>query len=359
MIITRYLIKQVLQVTLAVTFVLVVIVVVGRLLKYLVEASQGQLDPGILALLMAYRVPEFVQLIVPLALLLGILLAYGRMYADSEMTVLHACGLSRARLCALTFVPAMMIASAAAFLALTITPWGLANTGALLEAQEELTEFEILVPGLFQNISRGERTTYTEEINGDVLRNVFMYEREANRVTLAASAIPSEDEQGNRFVLFRDGSVTEGVTGQQPYTVAGFDEMGLRLPPREINFDVTVEEKGMPTAELFAATGPAAAAELQWRFSLIILILVLTLAAVPLSRVSPREGRFARLVPAIVIYIAYFGLLLACRDLMKSGSLPEVPGMLWVHGLFLAVALLLYREQPLAPPPWPRLGRKV
>src|SRR5690606_5821103 len=106
MIIARYLTRQVLLSTAAITLILMVVVVVGRFLKYLAEASQGALDPSVLALLMSYRLPEFLQLILPLALLLGILLSYGRMYADSEMTVLMATGLSQRRLLAITLLPA-------------------------------------------------------------------------------------------------------------------------------------------------------------------------------------------------------------------------------------------------------------
>lgn len=342
MIIARYLGRQVFATTAAITFILLVVVVVGRFLKYLAQASQGELDPSVLALLMSYRLPEFLQLIIPLALLLGILLAYGRMYADSEMTVLIACGLSRRRLLAYTLVPALVFTLAVAVLALRVTPWGLENTENLLETQEELTEFDILVPGLFQDISRGERTTYTERVEGEVLHEVFMHETERNRVTVAETAVPIED--GGRFILLRDGSIAEGVSGLEEYAITRFEEFAIRLPERDSTFEVTVEEKAMPTLRLLASNDREAAAELQWRFSLIVLIPILALVAVPLSRVSPREGRFAKLVPAILIYIAYFGLLLASRDLMGDGRLPPLVGLWWVHVLFLALGFLLFLE---------------
>jgi lipopolysaccharide export system permease protein len=55
MIITRYLTRQILQVTAALSFILLVVAVLGRLLKYLAQASQGELDPGVLFLLLSYR----------------------------------------------------------------------------------------------------------------------------------------------------------------------------------------------------------------------------------------------------------------------------------------------------------------
>ena len=110
MIITRYICRQILQATAAITLVLMVVVVLGRMLNYLARASQGELDPDLLALVLTYRLPDFLQLILPLALLLGILLALGRLYADSEMTVLIATGMSQHRLLGITAVAAVIVA---------------------------------------------------------------------------------------------------------------------------------------------------------------------------------------------------------------------------------------------------------
>lgn len=341
MIISRYLTRQILQVTAATTFILLAVVVLGRFLKYLAQASQGEIDPGVLLLLMSYRIPEFIQLILPLALLLSILLTYGRMYAENEMTVLSACGLSTRRLLGISLGSAAIIAAIIGVLSLKLTPWGLVHTDSLLEAQKELNEFDVMIPGLFQNISRGRRTTYTEDIVDEEMQNVFMYESETGRVTVADTAIPSEDDEGRRFVLFGEGSVTENNPGDKGYLLTRFNEMGVRIPAREININVAMEERGMTTGTLWRSDDPALAAELQWRLSLVLLAPILTLMAVPLSRVSPRQGRFAKLVPAVLLYILYFGLLLVSRDLLAAGSLPGMVGLWWVHGVFLVLGLLL------------------
>lgn len=345
MIILRYLTRQILLTTTALTLVLLVVVVLGRLLQYLAQASQGELDPAVLLLLMGYRLPDFLQLILPLAMLLGILLAYGRMYAENEMTVLIACGLGRARLLAITLVSATTIAVLVALLALWLTPRGLVNTAMLLEAQENLSEFDILVPGLFQNIARGERTTYAEAVEGDDLLKIFVHETGVDRMIYAESATPVEDDSGERFILFRNGMVSEGQPGTSDFALTGFAAFGLRLPPRVLTFDVTLEEQALTSSELLGSGQSAHAAELQWRLSLILLVPILAMLAVPLSRVSPREGRFARLVPAMVLYLLYFGLLLVSRDLVGEGKLPSAIGLWWVHLVFLALAWLLFTER--------------
>lgn len=345
MIILRYLSKQILQVTAAITFLLLAVVVMGRLLKYLGQASQGEIDSSVLVLLMSYRMPEFIQMILPLAVLLGILLAYGRMYAENEMTVLVACGLSKKRLLGMTLVSSSAVAILVGALTLQVTPWGLVNTTNLLEAQKDLNEFDVMVPGIFQDISGGARTTYTESIVDQEMKDIFMHEREANRVTVAASASLVEDETRGRFVLFQEGSLSQGASGETEYTLTRFSEFGVRIPQREISVEIVLEEEAMSTSDLFRSSSLAHVAELQWRISLILLIPILTLLAVPLSKVSPRQGRFARLAPAILIYIVYLGLLFGSKDLLVDGELAPIVGLWWVHLVFLVFGLLLFLEK--------------
>jgi lipopolysaccharide export system permease protein len=215
----------------------------------------------------------------------------------------------------------------------------------LLEAQENLSEFDVMLPGLFQDISRGARTTYAERIDAEGMHEVFMHESAGNRVIVAETAVPLEGENEERFILFRNGSITEGVSGDAGYTLTRFDELGVRLPPRNISFEAALEEQAMDNRSLLVSNDPVHTAELQWRLSLVLFIPVLALLAVPLSKVSPREGRFARLVPAILLYITYFGLLLVSREQLAKGNLPGWLGLWWVHVLFLALGWALFTER--------------
>jgi lipopolysaccharide export system permease protein len=345
MIIARYITRQILAGTGAITFVLLGVVVLGRMLSYLGQASKGEIDPGILFVLMAYRLPEFVQQTLPFALMLGVLLALGKLYADSELTVLSACGVSRKQLLAIAAIPAGVITAIVCVLALKLTPWGLVKAETLLETQKELTEFDILVPGIFQEISRGARVTYAENRDGSELSNIFMHETEGNRVTSATTAVVSEDAAGERIILMSEGSLTEGMSGGEDFSVTSFEELGVRLPPREINIDIVLEEQAMSSLQLFTSDVLSEQAELQWRLSLIVIIPILTLLAVPMSKVSPRQGRFARLVPAIFLHLLYFGLLLYSRNLVAEGALSSAIGVWWVHLLFLGFAGWLYTDK--------------
>ena len=159
---------------------------------------------------------------------------------------------------------------------------------------------------------------------------------------MADSAVPIKGDDAGRFVLFRDGTLAQGMNSGKEYEVTSFDELGLRLAPRNLGIRPDVEEKTMSKDELRAAGGPAQLAELQWRWSLIVLVPLLAVLSVPLSRVSPRQGRFAKLVPAILLYMFYLGLLLMSRDAIAEAKLPAVPGLWWVHLFFAVFAFMLF-----------------
>jgi lipopolysaccharide export system permease protein len=59
----------------------------SRFVQYMADAAEGKIDPNVIFAIMGYRMPGFLELILPLAFFLAVLLSYGRMYQDSEMTV--------------------------------------------------------------------------------------------------------------------------------------------------------------------------------------------------------------------------------------------------------------------------------
>ena len=69
--------------------------------------------------------------------------------------------------------------------------------------------------------------------------------------------------------------------------------------------------------------------------------LVLTLIAVPLSRLRPRQGRYARVGFAIVVYFVYSNLLYAAKVWLEKGELSPEIGVWWVHALALSLGLYL------------------
>lgn len=345
----------------AVTVILLVVGITSRFIQYLGQAVAGELASDVLLLLMFYRLPDFLLVIVPLAFFLGILLAYGRMYAENEMVVLHCSGTSQFKLLMLTLGASLVVLVFMAVVSLSLAPWGVRNTEQLKKNQEQLTEIDLIVAGQFQTFSGGERVTYAERTDnitsvGRQLRNVFVAltdsEADANgeppRIILAETARPEIDAQtGARFMRMENVLQYDGVPGAADFSVAQFDAQMILLPDAT-EFEEILEEETLATLELFGSDAPERQAELQWRLSIILLIPVITLIAVPMSRVDPRQGRYSKLFPAALIYAAYFLLLQYSRDLVAEGELNALVGVWWVHALFIAVGVFVFRFPDIA-----------
>lgn len=345
-IIFRYLTRQILITMLAVSGVLLLVFMSGRFIKYLADAAAGELSGDVLFAIMAYRFPGFLELILPLGFFIGILLAYGRMYLESEMTVLFACGVSDRQVLGHTLIGALLVMMVVGAMSLWVTPWGMKHVDRIFNEQSQVTEFEMLAPGRFQNLSSGDRVTYTEALSDDKrkLQGVFIaeYSEADQQLSLVVAEEGSQfvdDETGSRFLVLERGTRFQGLPGELDYSITEFEAYGLKVAEQAARG--SIDEEGMSTAALIQSQDPELRALLHWRFSLPLIVPIVTLLAVRLSRVNPRQGRFFHLLPAMMIYILYLGLLIAARDMLASGRVPEWIGMAWVHLLFLALGLWL------------------
>ena len=122
-----YLTKDILSHALAVAFVLFLVVFAGRFIRYLAEAAMGSLTADVLLPVMLFKLPSFFELILPLALFVGILLSLGRLYAESEMVVMKSCGLGPLRLGSYVLASGLMVAVIVAWLTLSLAPEGSAR----------------------------------------------------------------------------------------------------------------------------------------------------------------------------------------------------------------------------------------
>ena len=325
------------------------VIVSGRFVKYLAQAAAGELDAGILLAIIGYRLPGFLELILPLAFFLGILLSYGRFYVQSEMTVMMACGMSPRQLVAYTMIPAVFVAILVGWLSLDVGPTGLRKAEALLTAQKERGELDDMAATHFYTLQGGKAVTYAEEVSDEgEMRDVFLAENnpdaaEGRQLVLVVAEKGRQhrsDPDKPGYLVLENGYRIQGVPGQADYQITQFEEYGQRLskPKKQRRRD---KADTLPTGELMASDKMAHVAALQWRFSVPILVLVVTLIAIPLSKTNPRQGRFARMLPAVLLYIVYLVMLNGARGAVEDGKLHSLLGLWGVHLLFLLIALIL------------------
>ena len=352
MIVFRYLNREILQTLIAVSGILLLIIMSGRFIKYLAQAAAGQLDAGILFLIMGYRLPDFLVLILPLGMFIGILLAYGRMHLDSEMTVLSATGISERRILLYTQGAALLVMLCVGTLSFVLAPAGVYKTQQLFNEQDAMTEFDTLAAGRFQSIGRAaQRVTYAGGLSDDrtELQDVFIAERQGSGadarigVLVAESGRQQMNPDGSRYLVLFDGFRYDGRPGAADFRTIGYESYAVLLPRPEVVTEVT-DREAMPTRSLLGSDDLRLQAELQWRIAIPLLVPIVAFFAVPLARVNPRQGRYLKLLPAILLYMSYLALLITARSWMEEGRTPAWIGLWWVHVLFVSIGVVLNRQ---------------
>lgn len=122
-IIIRYLVRETLKSQLAILFILLLIFFCQKLVRILGAAVDGDIPANLVLSLLGLGVPEMAQLILPLSLFLGLLMTLGKLYTESEITVMHACGLSKAVLVKAAMVLALFTSIIAAVNVMWAGPW--------------------------------------------------------------------------------------------------------------------------------------------------------------------------------------------------------------------------------------------
>lgn len=351
MIVFRYLAKELLNIWLAISGILLLIIVSGRFIKYLEQAAVGEIKAELLFAIMGYRMPSFLEMIMPLALFIGILLAYGRLYVDSEMTVLEVCGMSQHRLLGYTMVPALLVALLVGLFSIWLAPAGVAKVEDILNSQDSISGIDQLTPGRFQTFNNGEYITYAETILDDkpFMNHVFIAQRSKKEGRYDVTLLLAEqghqhldDKSGMRYLMLLNGYRYDIAAGQPTSRIMKYETYGIQMKSSDARTRVR-KERVQPTSVLLSHDANVASkAEWQWRISLPLLVPVVVLMALPLAQVNPRQGRFMRLLPGILLYLLYLSLLISARGAVENGNLPPSIGAWGVHGLFLVIALVMF-----------------
>ncbi len=339
--IDRYILREVTQVWVAVTAVLILILATNSLAHLLGKVVEGQLTGDAVLPLFLLRLTAYFVTLIPLGLFLALLLAFGRLYAESEMAALGACGVGLARLFRPVAVLGLVGAALTAGLTLLASPWAERASDEIAARVAAESDFSGLAPGRFNRADGG--TVLFAEARGDsgALEEVFVVlDREGGRtrVVRAASAVQRVDEaSGRRFLEFRDGQRIAASAGSPQVRSITFERHGIYLPRREVS-PGGPDTEGMTMQQLLERGGAERIAEFQWRLSLPLACLLLALAALPLSHTTPRKGRYGKVALGLLLYLGYSNLLVFAREMLEEGTLPPVVGMWWAHAI-VAVAI--------------------
>ena len=159
---------------------------------------------------------------------------------------------------------------------------------------------------------------------------------------VAQSGETRVDEFGNRFLVLKEGTRYTGKPGSQDFQIIGYREYGQMIEQEQARQRIE-RLAGIPTAKLLDANDPRNLSELHWRIAMVVMIPILALIAVPLSRVNPRQGRLSKLMPGMFLCFLYIGSLAAAKTGIERGNIPLALGLWWIHGIFLFIALAIFK----------------
>jgi lipopolysaccharide export system permease protein len=357
-IIDRYLLRELAANFLGATLILLLIVVGTAIADLLAKIARGRIPPDLLFTLIALRSVDALTVLMPLAIFLGVLLAYGRLWRDSEMAVLQSSGLDLGGLVrplGLLIIPVMFALGTISF---WLAPAAVRLSQTLLEEANRSLIIAGLEPGRFVELPGKDGVIYVGEMSGDgtTFKRMFVESERPEKdtgktridVITATHGFLYHDADGNgRYLALEDGFRVEGKLGEDDYRLMRFARNDIKLPDSENDSNDTTVKRSAPTRVLLRnADDPVMRAELHWRLAAPLSALVLMLLALPLSKSSPREPRYARLLVAVLAWWVFNTGLGLGRSWISQGKLAPAFGFWWVYLPTIALAAwLIWRSQ--------------
>jgi lipopolysaccharide export system permease protein len=351
-VIDRYLLREFTLNVMAVISVLWLIYVATRFARYLSQAAVGNLPSEMIFTLLGYSSLGALSLLLPIGAFLAVLLALGRMNSDSELTVIAACGIPNKRVMRNVAIFSVSIALIVAMLSLVIVPNVLSGRYELEQKAKMAADTSGLVAGSFKESRDGSWTFYSQGLSNDqeMMESVFIEIHRGDRPLVFRAKqgrFDIDEKTGDKYLILDDGYRYDGQAGDKDFVIAEYETHSLLVEKGEEK-QVRERHKTLPTADLWARGDNKDIAEVQWRVSAAIMTVVLCFFAMRFAKTGPRQGRYAGIFPAILLYIVYSNLLGVSRAWVAKGELSPWFGGVWVHLLMITVLLVLFNQQKLS-----------
>ena len=346
MIIFRYLLKEVAKTQLAVFLVIMTIFISNKFVRVLDDASEGGIPGHLVMTFIGLKIPDLAGMILPLSFFLGVLLAYGRIYADNEMTVLHACGVSEWYVVRVTLILGLVTAIITGIFTLYLSPMAAEYEYQVKDQLAADSGLSSLIAGRFQTTGNKKAVIFIHDKNrtDNTFEKVFVAQL-PDQNTPNASVIDSslvyaatgqvvEEETGSQRLILSTGTRYQNDIKNKEFRQVAFDKYYIQIQDQKVAHKRR-KLSAIPTNELYQEQTPETSAESQWRMAFPLACIIMTLVAVPLSVVNPRQGKFGKMLPALLLFLSYFLLLTAVRSGIEKASVPSYIGLWPVHFIVL------------------------
>jgi lipopolysaccharide export system permease protein len=345
MILRRYLFKEIISTVFSLLLVLVLIYLSHRLIRFLAEAGNGSLPSEYILQLLGLKLLMVLSILLPLTFFLAILLVLGRMYTDNEMTAMATCGVGTPFLLKNISILACFFALFVSALSFYLSPWAQQKQEDIRHTIRQQADFSGISAGKFQAFGRGQGVFYTESLDKEMqaMKNVYVIMEGKEKTTLLSAKKAYqifEPETNARYVVLFDGQRYDGKAGHADMTLTQFEQHAILLSPQEYSRNTRLRAASVQA--LFKQADAKAYAELQMRLAAPISLILLSMLAVFIAYTTPRQGRYAKLFMAILIYFTYNNLLQIAQKWIERESISPWLGLWWVHGILIIMILILW-----------------
>jgi lipopolysaccharide export system permease protein len=349
-IIDRYIAREIVTTWLAVIFVLLIVVTSVEVVQFLKWFLRGELTTGTVLPLFINSQLKVLVLLIPVSLFLGVLLSLSRLYMDSEMTAMMSGGIGPRQWFRSLLMVTIPVSLIVLLMMLYMRPWVALQRADINSEIRNVSIISTFAPGRFNRSPDGNAVIFMEEISKDgrLMENIFQrFVKDGNtHIDLAQTARSITHESGMDYMQFEAGQHYVGEPGESDYQIIEYAEYGVVVPaPKDKNYPLRVQ--ALSTTELWHSDKPEHKAELDWRISFPVATFIIVLMALPLSKTTPRSGRYSKLALGIVLYLIYSNLLGMGKAWIAKGIVPFWIGTSWVHVLGIIVLYILLKRSGL------------
>jgi len=353
-IISRYLLRSLIVFFFAITFIIALIVFGNQFVLTVQESVSFGIPIKELMPLVGFNMLRDIPIILTLSLFLSIIITISQLYKNSEAVVMNSIGLGDKNFMNL-IKPIVFITFIIIFyLTIFAVPWAKQQKSYAEDETVNASEFSFITEGKFESFKNGEIVFYASEskvtdIAGEQnMEEIFIYalDNESPVIVLASEAKKYTDAKSNNIYLrLQNGTRYVGLPGDENIKIINFEKYDLEIVSGDVQKSISnfseIEEKN--TIDLLREGGVKANAEIQWRISQPISVLILSIFGVFLGKSSPRTGKGINLIIGIVIFMLYNNALLIAKSAIESGQLSPLIGMWSIHFLLLLILIIFYQ----------------
>ena len=352
--IARYKRRNLVILFFAIFFILGLVVFGNRIVLTVQESFERSIPFQELMPLVSLNMIRDLTLILTLSLFLAIILSISQLYKNSEAIVMNSMGLSDKHFIVFIQPPVLLTFVIIFFLTIYAVPWAKQQKNIVEEESKNASEFSFITEGEFVEKKQGDIVIYASEsktldtVGEQNMEEIFIYASNKGKpvIVLASEAKKYIDSTNNSIYLrLKDGVRYQGIPSDENINILNFDIYDIEIVSGELQKSLAIYTKieGKSTFDLIKEGGSYANAELQWRLSQPIMILILSVFGVFLGKASPRGGKGVNLLIGIIVFMLYNNALLIAKSAIELSQMDPVIGLWGVHLLVLMFLILLYQ----------------